>query len=192
MKQLKLTIILLTIIGLCIAGYFSSIKYGSGNNKTIERISHGNISQTPSTNSYCKKNQLSATIETEGAAGNIYGTLTLTNISKTSCTITLGNTITAMFSTGNMILHYKQAVPSESFSLAPSAKVYSQIHYPNGPQCQSGILQQPITFFYKTNQTTKTFTLTKQTGKLLVQACKSPNEQTLIDIWPLSKTPVTP
>lgn len=128
----------------------------------------------------------------QGAAGNIYDTLTITNTGSTPCEIILGNTITVTADATNIVFHNQKILASENFLLATGAKVYSQLHYPNGPQCQSGISQQPITVLYKTDMTTVPFTPDSQTGKLLIQACSSPQEKTTVDIWPLSKDPVTP
>ena len=141
---------------------------------------------------FCQPNQLSGDIATQAAAGNIYATLTLTNTGKTACEIVLGNTVTAKFDAKNISIHIEQPSSSKNFMLAPGAKVYSQIHYPNGPQCQSGISQKPITFLYTNAQTSLMFTsTTPQTEKLVVQACLSQLEKTVVDIWPLSKNPIT-
>jgi hypothetical protein len=148
--------------------------------------------QMPTTTVLCQQNQLSGSLSAQGAAGNIYAKLILTNISKTSCEITLGNTISATFAAKNIVIHNQQTVPAENFLLTQGAKVYSQIHYPNGPQCQSSISPQPVTFAYKTAQTSLLFVPDEQTGKLQIQACSSSKEKTTIDIWPLSKNPITP
>ena len=140
----------------------------------------------------CQQNQLSATLSAQGAAGNIYAKLELTNTGKTTCEVILGNTVTTMFDAKNIVINNKHTVPSENYMLAPGAKVYSQIHFPNGPQCQSGIAPESITFLYKTAETSVNFTPDAHTGKLFIQACRSAAEKTTVDIWPLSKTPITP
>ena len=140
---------------------------------------------------YCQKDQLETSMSTQGAAGNIYDELIITNKGKKACLIVLGNTITALFNAKNIITHYIEIVPNQNYTLAPSATVYSQVHYPNGPQCQNGIHIQPLTLYYKTAQITIPFTPGVKGGKLVVQACRSQNEKTSIDIWPLSKQPIS-
>jgi hypothetical protein len=188
MKNEKLIIILVAIVVLAAIGTFLISKFSSPNAVSQPQLD----TQTTTTITLCQKNQLSGNIEAQGAAGNIYATLTLTNIGKTACEIILGNTVTAKFDAKNILVHNEQTSPSQSFMLAPGAKVYSQIHSPNGPQCQSGITQKQITFFYTNAQTTRIFTsLAPQNKKLVVQACQSQSENTIVDIWPLSKNPIT-
>ena len=191
MKNLTLIVILIVIILFAVMGYYFILSYSAHNN-TNTKSPTIIPSPTQTQLTLCKKNQLAATISSEGAAGNIYATLTLTNTGKTTCIILLDNTITAMFTAKNIAIHYIENVSNDDFSLAPSAKVYSQVHYPNGPQCQSGIKQQPINFLYQTDQTAVMFEQNPQMGKVLVQACVSEAEKTTIDIWPLSKTPINP
>jgi len=187
MKKIILIIILLVIIIFTVVSYHVIAHFSTQSTNTVM------TPPQPSTGeSLCQKNQLETSLSSQGAAGNIYDTLTLTNKGKTTCTVVLGNTVTAQFEASNMTIHYIENVPSENFVLAPDANVYSQIHYPNGPQCQSGIKEQPISFYYKNGQTSLLFVPNAQTLKLTVQACLSPNEKTIIDIWPLSKQPITP
>jgi len=186
MKKIILTIILIAIMGFTVANYYL-ISHFSNPHAALSPSATPTSPQT----AFCQSNQLSGKIDAQGAAGNIYATLTLTNTGKTSCEIVLGNTITVLFNARNIITHYEQNIQEENFILAPGAKVYSQVHYPNGPQCQSTIIQQPIAFFYKTDQASLAFKPTEPTGKLIVQACSSQSEKTMIDIWPISKTPIT-
>jgi len=186
-------IILLAIIILCVSWLylFTQSKKTQHSSQTLSSLPT-NSPPTKAPLAQCSQDQLVATISAQGAAGNIYGNLELTNIGKTVCAITLGNTITATTSATNILIHYQQNLSPQPFVLAPSEKVYSQVHYPNGPQCQTGISPQPLAFIYKTDQTAVTFQLpSPQTGKLILQSCTSPAEKTTIDIWPLSKTPIT-
>jgi Domain of unknown function (DUF4232) len=207
MKKAKLTIILIIIIVLCIAGYFFLIRFSKPQNPakypappfiklspTPTPLSKmPNATPTPVQITQCKRNQLKATINEQAGAGNIYGTLEMTNTGKTTCTVELGNTITETTDAKNVTISYKQSIPTQLFLLAPGAKVYSQVHYPNGPQCQSGISPKAISFVYKSNQTAIMFQSTTPGIKnLTIQACTSLAEKTVVDIWPLSKTPITP
>ncbi len=183
MKNRALIIILLIIVILAFIGYFFIAKFSTPASP---------LTQSSST-TLCQMNHVSASITPQGAAGNIYATLELTNTGKVPCAVVLGNTITAMFQAKNIVTRYEQSVPSERFILAHGAKVYSQIHYPNGPQCQNGISEKQIAFFYHTNHTSIMFQSEEpQRGKLTIQACLSNSEKTIIDIWPLSENPVTP
>jgi hypothetical protein len=186
MKKVLLVIILLVIIIATTAAYYFIAHFGN------VYMAKTNSQTTNNPSSLCQNNQLATSLSAQGAAGNIYDTLVLTNKGKTACTVVLGNTITAQFSANNMTVHYVENVSSQNFVLAPATTAYSQIHYPNGPQCQSGIKPQPISFLYKTDQTSVVFASDAQTGKMVVQACVSPTEKTTIDIWPLSKQPITP
>ena len=187
MKRLLLVVILIAIIGFTVANYYFIAHFSNPHAATITPMS---VSAAPQ-NAFCQSNQLSGDIAAQGAAGNIYATLKLTNTGKTSCEVTLSNSITALFSARNIITHYEQNPEEKNIMLSPGATVYSQVHYPNGPQCQSTIVQQPIAFFYKTPQTDFAFKPTGPTAKLIVQACSSEAEKTIIDIWPISKTPIT-
>lgn len=194
MKNRVITILLLAVIILAVLGYFVMTKTATHNNTSIAATPFppSPTTSSPAQTLQCQNDQLSATISAQGAAGNIYATLEMTNSGKTACEVMLGNTVTAVFDAKNIVIHYQQTIPSENFTLTPNAKVYSQIHYPNGPQCQSGITEEPITFLYKTAQTTVLFkTASPQNEKLIVQACKSQSEKTTIDIWPLSQSPIT-
>lgn len=189
MKSPVLILILAVIIAFTVANYFF-IAHFSNPKAAITPSSTLPPTSTAET-SFCQKGQLAADIMSQGAAGNIYATLTLTNTGKSSCEIVLGNTISANFNADNIVTNYKQNLLKQDIMLAPSAKVYSQVHYPNGPQCQSPIMEKPITFIYKTDQTVIPFQPTTPGGQTLVQACSSPSEKTVIDIWPLSKRPIT-
>lgn len=141
------------------------------------------VTSTPSAVSYCTDNDLSASASFEAAAGNIYGTLTITNISNNDCVITLGNSIKAKYTANNITVAYKSSDPNTMYTLASHAKVYSQVHYPNGPQCQSAILPQPVTLSYEVNNVKVNF------ESFNVSACVG-SENTQIDIWPISINPL--
>ncbi len=197
--------VLLAVISLCFAFYFV-IKHISPKTAVAPQAPTTSISpvqtQTPNqTNlspteiTLCQPNQLVGKSTAQGAAGNIYVNLELTNTGKTACDVELGNQVIATFDgkyivPPNITIHNMQQEVPESVSLPPGAKLYSQVHYPNGPQCQSGI--KPIAIAFLIDQSTVSFDPDSQSGKLMVQACKSDSEKTVIDFWPLSKTPINP
>lgn len=179
-------------IFLIILGFLIISKVQAPKMHTATGIAHkpiGNPSPTPP--ALCTNNQLTASASAQGGAGNIFATLTLTNTGDTACSVTLGKTVTATFDAKNIMVNDKQTMIPKNFVLAPLANAYSQVHYPNGPQCQSPIKPVPITFTYKTDQTAVTFDPIPQGEKLIVQACSAPTEKTVVDIWPLSKAPIT-
>lgn len=146
---------------------------------------------------YCLPQNLESTIELSPAAGNVYGKLLLKNISRKSCKISGGQFVDALYDTNTVknitIMHVGQT-QSEPFVLSPYQTIYSQVHYPNGPQCQSiGIVATDVTFTYKVSPT-GTVAFKDQTGGALhqVQTCKSPSDMTEIQIWKMSLTPITP
>ena len=190
MKKIILIIILLAIIIFTVVSYHVIAHFSTPT--LVTTMATPQPSSNIPSESLCQTDQLEANLSAQGAAGNIYATLILTNKGKTACIVVLGNTVLAQFNTNNMTTHYIEKVPSQNFSLAPGANVYSQIHYPNGPQCQNGIKEQSISFYYKNGQTSLVFAPNAQTPKLTVQACLSPDEKTIIDIWPLSQQPITP
>ncbi len=214
MKNIRLTVILLLIIVFLIAGYFFILQFRkSGPTPSISPSPTSSLSPTnslppaasasptatkgtPTTQTStppCTNDQLAATIAAQGGAGNIFGTLELTNTGATTCSVVLGNTIIETTPATNVTVHYQQTATTQVFVLKPHAKAYSQVHYPNGPQCSSGVTPQPITFLYKSDQTAVPFQSTApQTGTLMIQACTSQTEKTVVDIWPLSQSPITP
>ena len=133
----------------------------------------------------CHPKLLQAIISPEGTAGSTYAKLEITNIGTTSCQVTLGNTITTKFAASNITIHDQEKKPSETIMLAPSKKIYSQIHYPNGAQCSSGVTEKEIVFFYQTALPFQT----KNQDTIKIQTCKSDSEKTVIDIWPVSQIP---
>lgn len=143
----------------------------------------------PTSNLECNNNQLSALITTEGAAGSIYGNLTITNTSDSECQISLGNLVKAKFSANNISYNYTVTSASQPFTLQPNQKVYSQIHYPNGPQCQSTISSKPISLVYESGSLSLNFKDMNGNTSFNISACLG-TENTLINIWPVSATPI--
>lgn len=184
-KPVVLFIIFLAIIGAVIFAFLKPSHQSIG--PTPTPTSTQTSSPTSEQTQLCQTNQINATITSQGAAGSIYGKLTMKNISDKSCHVTLGNTIKANFTAANISFKYQENPPATDFVLEPNATVYSQVRLPNGPQCQSGISPKEITFTYNNIS----FATTNKTP-LMIQSCTSPSEQTVVDIWPLSKTPITP
>ena len=140
---------------------------------------------------FCKPQDLQANITSEGAAGNIYGTLTIKNISSSTCTIQGNNFVAARFSATNVILDQQGDPGSTQIDMSPNQIVYSQMHFPNGPQCSSGIIQSPVTFTYQISPTDKvTFKPGTGLSAPSVTACKAGSEITQLDVWSISLQPL--
>ena len=180
LKKLEAIILvgILALVGVYLYVFkFSDLRQPSPASTPSERPISPLESSTPSL-SYCTENDLKATIQSEGAAGNIYTILMLENISGKDCTIVLGNTIKAKYTATNIATSY-QNNESQNYNLVPNGKVYSQVHYPNGPQCQSSISPQEVSLSYEANNVKINF------DTITVSAC-SGNEITTIDIGSLS------
>lgn len=90
----------------------------------------------------CAPADLSAQASFEGAAGTIYGTLSIKNISDKTCTIA-GNAFPKLdydqTSVKNLNVINLGIPSAKQFAIEPGSAVYAQIRFPNGPQCGSGI-----------------------------------------------------
>lgn len=191
MKQIALILILLISVG--IGGFFLL------NNRSTPAQNQpppaAPTRQTPTATSQresvlCEPEQLSGTISLEPAAGNIYGSLVLTNTGTVPCNVTLGSSITAIYQAKNITLKYNSAPTPHEVTLEPNEKAYSQVHYPNGPQCPGPTAEQPVRFLYEVDGQTVPFIVAgtkKETA--VVQACTD-TTTTTIDIWPLSLEPI--
>lgn len=148
-------------------------------------------STTPSTTAiFCLPKDLQASISTEGAAGNIYGTVTIKNISPKPCTIHADSFISATISASNITISPQGQKGPSTIELSPRQVVYSQIHYPNGPQCSGSIKQVPVTFRYAISPTsTVTFSPTSNLPSAMT-TCSSLTEKTQLDVWSISLKPL--
>ncbi|HSW97490.1 MAG TPA: DUF4232 domain-containing protein [Candidatus Saccharimonadales bacterium] len=145
----------------------------------------------------CKRNDLETNLALSPGAGNVFGTVTLKNISPHTCQIAGGSFINAEYNpsvTNISIVHVGQT-QSQPFILAPNQTIYSQIHYPNGPQCSTGVKTTKVAFSYNISGN-ETVTFKDMDGAISedasVQTCNSPADVTQIEIWKMSTTPITP
>ena len=198
MKQLILIVLIFATLLFGGAAYYYSQKSSVTVRPNIIPTPTIRVQATaiPTNNSvYCLSSQLQAHIALQGAAGNIFGVLTLKNISQKSCEILGGTFITASYAATvkNITVSHVGNVQTHNFILSPSQTLYSQVHYPNGPQCQSvGLNPTPVTFSYKISPTeTVVFSPEGNGLSAVVQACKSPTDITAIQVWNLSNTPIT-
>ena len=153
-------------------------------------------SQTPR-HTYCESAAVQAVVTLSPGAGNVYGTFTLKNLSKNTCQI-LGNEFVNMsYDTNtvkNITVTHVGQTQEQPFTITSGQTLYSQVHFPNGPQCQSiGIHPIPVTFTYKISPTdTVTFRNPSEMISPVVQACSSPTDMTGVKIWEMSTTPIVP
>jgi hypothetical protein len=147
------------------------------------------ISDTPSI-TFCLPKDLEGTVNLEGAAGNIYGTVAIVNISQKKCEIMGNNFLTADYTAQNITVKNNGEVGPSTMTLLPGKTVYSQIHYPNGPQCSGMANQTKITLKYQINSN-EFITFKTQTGDgLSIPTCSSSSEITQLDLWSLSTKPI--
>lgn len=161
---------------------------------------HGQPTHSPSPTTsvgYCSPQDLDAAVHFSPGAGNVYGTFTLKNMSPHTCYLLGGSFISAHYDTSTVknitITHVGQTQPAP-FILSPNQTLYSQVHYPNGPQCQSvGLNNTAVLFTYQISSTdTVTFKNENGSTQQQIHTCTSPTDQTEIQIWNMSTSPITP
>src|SRR5258708_35109550 len=156
----KNNIIFLTTLGIVLISlYLYRISSRQQNNQSS--------SPTPRNSSstslvYCSPQDLQAELTLSHAAGNIYGTFTIKNVSDKKCQVTGNDFIAAGYDTHrikNVNVTHLGKPEAELFQLASNQTIYSQVHYPNVLQCGRGIQTAKITFDYAISSTHRvTFT----------------------------------
>ncbi len=154
------------------------------------------VSAISSTVSYCRPIQLQATITLIPGAGNIYGKFKIKNISSTSCAILTTKFIQVVYDTQkvtSVVVTDEGTNPASPLTIAAGQTIYSQVHYPNGPQCSGAPVLTPVKFKLPVSPGNSiTFANTENNSTIQqVQTCKSANEVTNIEIWHLSTPPIT-
>jgi|SRR6185312_13615223 len=196
----KLKVLLFGVIILLIGGSFYFSRHNSTTQILQNKISPTTSKIFPSPKSmqtYCTSQDLQAIVNLSPGAGNVYGTFTLKNISHHTCQILGNEFILATYDTSvvkNITITHVGNVQQQPFTFSPGRTLYSQVHYPNGPQCQSvGLHATPVTFTYKISPTSiVTFSSGSQNIPQVVQTCMSPTDMTTIQIWNMSSQPRTP
>jgi hypothetical protein len=144
-----------------------------------------------SINLYCTADDIDSRISLEPAAGNVYGTLTLKNVSDKNCSIN-GNKFVQPTSTAKNITITKEGKPGATYiTLKPNETVYSQVHYPNGPQCTDSTETKSITFAYQISASqTVTFADAQSNMDQSLTVCSSQDEKTAIEVWGIATEPL--
>ena len=150
---------------------------------------------TPSGNPFCTSQDLQGIISLSPGAGNVYGTFTLKNISSHTCQVLGGKFIDVHYNptiTNLSVIHVGQT-QFAPFVLASNQSIYSQVHYPNGPQCSSATKPVAVSFTYAIDSQ-KEVTFKDASGKAeqQVQDCTSASDITQIQIWKMATQPITP
>lgn len=138
----------------------------------------------------CNPGDLEAKLSLEGAAGNIYGSMSITNNGSRPCSIA-GNRYPRLdydTETAKNISVVNEGLPSvREFRLEPGASVYSKIHMPNGPQCSSEIKTVAVKISYEiAPQTEIVFRDNRGRQEFTVAACSASADITQIEITNLS------
>ena len=146
---------------------------------------------------HCLSQNLQAFLTTSPGAGNVYVTFTLKNISKASCRVAGVNFIFATYDTAfikNITTSHIGETQSEPFILLSGQTLYSQAHYPNGPQCAtSAPVPAKVTFTYPISQTDSViFKTIDGNTEQDIPRCSSESDKTTIEIWNMSLQPITP
>jgi len=155
------------------------------------------ITTTPTTASYCSASSIGGLVNFQGAAGSSYGSFAIKNLSKQQCLVLGDQYIGVKYDTNsvkNLTITHMGHTPAQPFLLAPNAIIYSQVHYPNGAQCQSaGLNTTKVVFYYKISPTETVPFRNNQNGSIeqQVATCKSPSGKTEIQIWNMSPQPIT-
>lgn len=153
------------------------------------------VSPSINTSGYCTQKDLEANLMIQGAAGSIYGTFRLKNISSQPCTILGNEFITVNFHrpATNVSVTHTGTTQASPFHLAAGQTLYSQMRYPNGPQCSGATKITPIIFTYKVSATdTIAFTNEQGTKTISIPTCQKQSEATTIQVWNISQHPITP
>jgi hypothetical protein len=138
---------------------------------------------------YCQLNDLQALVEFEGAAGSVYGNLVMKNISSTPCEIIGSNFIEPVFVAENIFVTHQELEGSPLILLKPDQTIYSQVRYPNGPQCSNGIVQSDVSFMYKISPS-ESISFHTDSGDALqrINSCKDSGEKTEVQVWSIRDT----
>jgi hypothetical protein len=147
-------------------------------------------SPTPGLHSFiCQPEDLQATLTLSPAAGNVFGTFTLKNISAQACQIQSDKFINADYDMKlypNIVIQQKGQPQNGTINLLPDQTLSSQLHYPNGPQCSSGTAQAKVSFDYELAAEQK-IVFTSQKGKeQIIPVCRTVSEVTTVEIETLT------
>ena len=134
---------------------------------------------------FCTKENLSAVGQFEAAAGNSFGTFTLTNISAAPCKVLGNNQLMIQYPNAitNIKIKYPNKPSQKFFILNPKQSISASVHYPNGPQCNSPLDSPDVMFSYDiAPKLSMPFMNGTTANPFEITTCRSPKDITLIQI----------
>lgn len=187
--------LLFIVVSILAVGLFTGLKYLFPTVSNQTGLPPGNKPSPPVTSSSpCKPNQLEAKMTSEGAAGNMYVTVTLKNISQTACNVIGNNQLQIQYpnSVRNFKIEVRKPPTKNLFSVAPGQVIYSLIHYPNGPQCSANASFVNTGVSYAISMK-ETVSFKPSTGDTLdIPSCANDKDITRIDLYSFSDKEVSP
>lgn len=195
----KKSIILVTTVLLVLIGVLGILQLPSPSKISLQQLAR--ISPTMDqallgarvtpTDMYCLPQDLDASLALDHAAGNVYGSVTIRNISQRTCSVIANHMISAVYDSAkvkNIQLTREGQMATQPFILSPGQTLYSQIHYSNEPQCRSvGLV--PVSVFF-TYQISPDNAVVFNNAPETIETCTSATDTTEIQLWALSTKPV--
>ena len=165
------------------------IAYDSGKTKCAGGATLPVCSQPPVI-AMCDPANLNAAAAFEGAAGNIYGTFSITNTSGSACKVNGDKFVQVNYDTNSVqnIDVSPSGLPSvAAYTLAPNAAIYALIHMPNGPQCSSAVNQVSASYTYEVDSgKALTFKDAQGNSQFSIQACSGATDRTEVRVTNMS------
>jgi hypothetical protein len=144
------------------------------------------VSPTSSMTTLCQASQLTGTLTLSPGAGNVYGTITLTNTSQKACAIPGDQFDKLLYdktTVKNLAVVYQGMTSTSPFILSPHDAVYATIHYPNGPQCSSQTVPINVSMTYTISPGNSiNITSSPNTIPFTIQTCQSESELTTVEV----------
>lgn len=136
----------------------------------------------------CRSDALKGSISWDAAAGNLYGSVKLTNTSQKSCVMSLSNKLQLSYlsTVKNITVNYTGTPSAYTSKMYPNTSFYATIHIPNGPQCQSSSYQAQVGLSYQINSEEVITFSSSGKPNFMMNICSNPKEITRVDISPLS------
>ena len=140
------------------------------------------LAPTPTTEAKspnCTADDLQATIQLEGAAGNISGPIGITNISSGDCTIDESVTVKVLYPNSITNLKVEQG-KNMTFTLAPEQGMMNMISFPNGAQCSKPV-GTDADFYVEVNGEQVEYAQGND-PQTAIEICEDESEETVIKI----------
>lgn len=142
--------------------------------------------------SWCQSDQLTATVEFEGAAGSQYGTFQIQNNAATPCVLKGENSLQLQYDStiNNIKVNFAQPTTIQEYHLEVGQSLYAQVRVPNGPQCNSAPKQVAVSYKYLvSDRPAIVFKDATGADSFMITACTSEADITQVEMSSLSTTP---